>query len=243
MTEPSILMLILVTFLLAGTVKGVIGLGLPSVSLAILAVAIDLPSAMALLIVPTLVTNLWQGMVGGHGREIVGRLWPFLSLATLSVWLGAQALTRIDHSTLSSLLGVLLALYALINLAGVKISIASARERWLGAVLGLVNGVLMGMTGSCVVPGVIYLQAIGLSRDILIQSMGMLFSLSTLALAFALESQNLLSAELGLLSALGLPPAIAGMMLGQAIRRRLSAERFRILFFIALFVLGVYIII
>ncbi len=43
-------LVILATFLLAGLVKGVIGLGLPTVSLAILTVALDLPSAMVLLL-------------------------------------------------------------------------------------------------------------------------------------------------------------------------------------------------
>ena len=54
-------LVILTTFLLAGLVKGVIGLGLPTVSLAILTVALDLPSAMVLLLVPSfqyfLITN------------------------------------------------------------------------------------------------------------------------------------------------------------------------------------------
>ncbi|MCP4766807.1 MAG: TSUP family transporter [Gammaproteobacteria bacterium] len=93
------------TFLLAGTVKGVIGLGLPTVSLAILTVAIDLPSAMALLLVPSFATNLWQAVVGGNARVLMLRLWPFLLTATLTVWIGAMALTNIDLSLLSALLG------------------------------------------------------------------------------------------------------------------------------------------
>ena len=93
------------TFLLAGTVKGVIGLGLPTVSLALLTVAIDLPHAMALLLVPSFITNLWQAAVGGNGGAILRRLWPFLLMATGTVWLGATALTRVDLSLLSALLG------------------------------------------------------------------------------------------------------------------------------------------
>ncbi|MDP6830567.1 MAG: sulfite exporter TauE/SafE family protein, partial [Alphaproteobacteria bacterium] len=61
------------TFLIAGGVKGVIGLGLPTVSLALLSVLFDLPSAMALLLVPSFITNLWQGVVGGNGTAIIRR--------------------------------------------------------------------------------------------------------------------------------------------------------------------------
>ena len=116
------------TFLLAGTVKGVIGLGLPTVSLGLLTVALDLTTAMALLIIPSFITNFWQAMVGGNGRAILARVWPFLMMATVSIWLGAIALTRLDLSLLSALLGGLLVAYAALSLAGVRLAIPAQRE-------------------------------------------------------------------------------------------------------------------
>jgi uncharacterized membrane protein YfcA len=108
--------------------------------------------------------------------------------------------------------------------------------------LGAVNGILTGMTGSFVVPGVLFLQAIGLSRDQLIQAMGMLFTASTVALAVALQGNHLLTLELGTLSAAALLPAILGMVLGQRVRQSLPEQVFRRVFFIALLILGAYII-
>jgi len=233
---------IILIFLLAGTVKGVIGLGLPSVSLALLTVVIDLPSAMALLLVPSTVTNLWQAAAGGNFRAILYRLWPFLVAASVTVWVGATALTRIDLPLLSALLGVLLIAYAATSLAGVRFKIAVRQEIWAGPLLGAINGILTGMTGSFVVPGVLYLQAISLPRDMLIQAMGMLFTASTLALAIALHGNNLLTIELGEMSVVALIPAIIGMVLGQRIRKILPDRRFRQVFFAFLLVLGVYII-
>ena len=87
-----------------------------------------------------------------------------------------------------------------------------------------------------------FLQAIGLPREMLIQAMGVLFTLSTAALAAALKGNGLLSAELGVASALALAPAALGMAFGQRIRQRLSEPVFRQLLFAALLVLGVYII-
>jgi uncharacterized membrane protein YfcA len=235
-------LLVLATFLLAGTVKGVIGLGLPTVSLAILTVAFDLPTAMVLLLAPSLVTNLWQASLGGHGRMLLLRLWPFLLCATLAVWIGAMALTSLDLALLSALLGLLLAIYASTSLAGMKIQLTAPRERWIGPFAGLINGVLTGMTGSFVVPGVMYLHAIGLAREQLIQAMGMLFTLSTLALAFALGNHQLLNAEQLLTSSLAVLPAVAGMLLGQRIRRAIAEAMFRRIFFLSLLALGAYII-
>ncbi len=241
MFEPTTLLAIGGTFLLAGTVKGVTGLGLPTVSLALLTVAYDLPTAMALLLVPSFVTNCWQAITGGNGIAILRRLWPFLLMATVTVWIGAAALTRVNLSLLTALLGVLLVTYAVVNLSGVRIAIPARHEIWAGPLIGSANGVLTGMTGSFVVPGVMFLQAIGLSRDQLIQAMGMLFTASTLALAAALQKANFLTVEQGLLSAGAVLPAIAGMMFGQRLRKNLSEQRFRKVFFVALLVLGAYI--
>lgn len=242
MPDTPTLLIVAATFLLAGMVKGVIGLGLPTVSLALLTVAINLPAAMALLLVPSFVTNLWQALVGGNGRAIVRRIWPFLLMATVTVWLGATALTRVDLALLSALLGLLLVSYALVSLAGVRLNVAPRNEAWLGPVVGTANGVLTGMTGSFVVPGVMFLQAIGLPRDMLIQAMGMLFTVSTVALGLALHGNALLGLDQSLLSAAAVAPAIVGMVIGQRIRARLSEALFRRVFFVALLVLGVYII-
>ncbi len=242
MFDALTILAIVGTFLIAGTIKGVIGLGLPTVSLALLTVTVGLPNAMALLLVPSLITNLWQAIVGGSGRAILRRLWPFLLMATVTVWFGSTALTRVDLSLLSALLGALLVVYSTVNLAGLRFTITTRQELWVGPLAGLVNGILTGMTGSFVVPGVLFLQAIGLSRDMLIQAMGMLFTASTLALAVALQGNDLLTLELGTLSAAALLPAIIGMVLGQWIRQRLSEQLFRRVFFISLLMLGAYII-
>jgi uncharacterized membrane protein YfcA len=233
---------VLATFLLAGTVKGVIGLGLPTVSLALLTVAIDLPTAMALLLVPSFVTNLWQACVGGHGRKLLARLWPFLLCAAPGIWFGASALRHIDLALLAAMLGLLLVIYATTSLAGLSPGLTAAQQRWAGPLTGSVNGLLTGMTGSFVVPGVIYLNAIGLSRDQLIQAMGMLFTLSTLLLALALANQRLLGSEQLLLSSAAVLPAIVGMVIGQRIRRAVSERVFRRIFFLSLLGLGAYIV-
>ncbi len=230
------------TFLLAGVVKGVIGLGLPSVSLALLTVAIDLPSAMALMLVPSFVTNAWQAMRGGQLVTLLQRLWPFFLAATVTIWLGAMAFPQINAKFLSSLLGLLLAFYAIVNLAGYRFSIDVKHQRLNGPVLGAVNGLLTGLTGSFVVPGVMFLQAIGLSRDVLVQAMGILFTLSTIALAIAMQSNQLIDRPLTVLSILSALPAIIGMWIGQKFRATLSERTFKQIFFWSLLMLAVYIL-
>jgi uncharacterized membrane protein YfcA len=243
MFDVSAFIAIAGTFFIAGAVKGVIGLGLPTVSLGLLTAIFDLTTAMGLLLVPSFVTNIWQAVVGGNGRAILLRIWPFLLMATLTVSLGATALTRVDMPLLTGLLGGLLVTYALLSLIGFHSTISAQHEVSAGLLFGSVNGILTGMTGSFVVPGVMFLQGIGLSRNHLVQAMGMLFTVSTVALALALHGSNLFTPQIGTVSALAVIPATAGMVTGQLVRQRLSEHRFRQLFFGSIFVLGTYIVV
>ena len=242
MPDPFTLAAVASTFLLAGAVKGVIGFGLPTVALALLAATIGLTEAIALMLVPSLVTNLWQAVAGGHGRDVLSRIWPYLLPAALTVWFGALVLTRVDVVYLSALFGLLLIAYAGFGLGRPHLSIAPGREIWLAPLLGAVNGVITGMTGTFVVPGVMYLQALGLGRDALVQAMGMLFFTLTAALAIALQTSSLITVKLGFLSAIAVGPALIGMVLGAALRRHIPEDLFRRIFFLSLLGLGAYIL-
>lgn len=242
MFDSITLITIYLSFFAAGLVKGVIGLGLPIVSVALLTVFVGLQNALALLLIPALSTNIWQGSVGGHAKTIVKNMWPFLTLASLFVWVGTLTLTRVDLPLLSAFLGLVLLVYSTTNMAGFQMVINDTQNKWLGPLLGTLNGTITGMTGASAIPSVIYFQARGLQRDEMIQAMGILFGLSTASLAISLGGNGLLNAELAIISAFALIPSIAGMVIGQKIRKNLSETLFRKLFFGALMLLGIYII-
>jgi uncharacterized membrane protein YfcA len=241
MATPETLTIVAATFLLAGFVKGVTGLGMPTVSLAILTAALGHKTAIALLLVPSFVTNVWQALVGGSLTIILRRLWPLLLTLSLATWAGVAVLAQSRSDVLAALLGLVVVSYAVTGLARIELPQPGHREGWLTPLVGLVSGLLNGMTGVFVVPGVLYLQSLGLSRDAFIQAMGVLFSTSVVALAICLGERQLLSSELALLSSAGVVPALIGMGLGQTVRRRLSEQVFRTIFFSALFSIGAYI--
>lgn len=239
-TDPGVLLAIFATFIVGGMVKGVIGLGMPTVSLGLLTIAFDLPTAMAIALVPTILTNILQGFTGGRAVQILKRIWPFLLTGMATLWMGTLVLKSVDVDWLTTLLGLVLMTYGTINLAGFSFVLSPRQEAWAGPVVGGINGILAGMTGSTVVPGVMYLQALGFSRDELIQALGLMFSLSALVLAVAMRSNGLLSGELATLSVFAILPAFAGMAFGQRIRSRLSEVLFRRVFFGSLLLLGAY---
>src|SRR3979490_2409205 len=92
MFEP-LLLLIAAAFLLAGFVKGVTGLGLPTAAMGLLAVTMQPSRALAIVIVPARVTNIWQTFVGPYLRDIIRRLWPLMAGTVVGIWLNAGMLT------------------------------------------------------------------------------------------------------------------------------------------------------
>ncbi|NQD96981.1 sulfite exporter TauE/SafE family protein, partial [Pseudomonas sp. CrR25] len=154
--------LILATFLLAGTVKGVVGLGLPTISVGLLGLVMPPMQAAAVLLVPSMVTNIWQLADGRSPLPMLRRLWPML----LGIAAGTLAMSALVQGRelpyAGQLLGVALVAYALLGLAAVRFQVAPAREPWLAPLIGALTGAITAVTGVFVIPAVPYLQAIGL---------------------------------------------------------------------------------
>jgi uncharacterized membrane protein YfcA len=239
MFEP-LLFFIAAAFLLAGFIKGVIGLGLPTVSMGLLAVTMQPSHALAIVIVPAIVTNIWQTFVGPYLRDIIRRLWPLMVGTVVGIWLNAGMLTGPYARYGTIVLGILLVIYAIIGLNKFSFTVARSHEKWIGAVVGVMTGMVSAATGVQVIPSMPFIQAIGMEKDELIQALGVFFTVATLALAFNLTSAGLLSAATALPGAIAMACSFAGMFIGQAVRSRLQPEAFRRWFLIAMIMLGIY---
>ncbi len=228
------------TFLIAGFVKGVIGLGLPTVSMGLLTLVIAPAKAASLLIVPSFVTNVWQLAGGRSFRRLVRRLWPMLAGIVVGTLAGTGLLTGSHAGQAAVGLGLLLMLYALLGLTSVRFSVAPAAEWWLGPLIGALTGLVTAATGVFVIPAVPYLGALNLDKEDMIQALGLSFTVSTIALAAALAAGGAFDfGDVGASTA-ALAPALLGMAAGGALRGRFSEQTFRRVFFGGLLVLGAH---
>lgn len=226
------------TFLLAGLVKGVIGMGLPTVAMGLLALALPPAEAAAILVVPSLVTNVWQLLAGPRFAALARRLWPMMATVLLGTIAGAGVLAGNVAGLAKIGLGIALIVYSVVGLAGIRLSVAPRHEAWLGPLVGATTGLVTGATGVFVFPAVPYLQAIGLEKDELIQALGLSFTVSTVALAVGLLRVDAWQMDAVWISLLALLPALVGMQAGQWLRQRIAAATFRRVFFAGLLLLG-----
>ncbi len=243
MTDPASIAIIALAFIAGGFVKGLAGVGLPVVTIALLTFAFGLPNAMALMIVPGLLTNVWQTRSGGNVIVVFKRIRSFLVPALVAVWFGTRMLVAVDPAQVVVGLGLVLIVYALVNLSGFVVKIPARREPVLGPIFGIANGLVTGMTGVSSTPSVIYLNGLGLSRQAFIQSMGLLFLTSYVVLSLSLWLEGVISPHAGALSFFAVLPALAGMILGQKLRQKTSDSGFKRVLNFVLLAIGAYLIV
>lgn len=240
MPSPESIALLAIIFFGAGWVKGVVGMGLPTVAMGALGLMMAPVQAAALLIIPSLVTNIWQFAAGQSKWLITRRLASMMIFICIGTAVGIPFLTSGSSRGPSAALGAVLAAYALLGLFLPKIGVPHSSERALSPVIGGITGVLAGATGVFVVPAVPYLSAIGLGKDELIQALGLSFTVSTVALAIALGSTGSYPPTVLFASFAAVVPAIIGMFVGQKTRDRVEPAAFRKWFLIAMLVVGTY---
>jgi uncharacterized membrane protein YfcA len=236
--DPAGLALVAAVFAVAGAVKGVIGFGLPTISMGVLGAIIAPDMAAAILIVPTFLTNIWQSFVGRHTLAVLRRIWPMLVAVVLGTVATAGVITGADPRTAAALIGIMLVLYAALGLSGVRFRVPRKTEIYAGPVAGLATGLINGATAIFVLPGAPYLQASEYEKDELIQALGFvgLVAPGALALGFGLNRPF----DFGLWPAVvvALIAASAGMAAGQMVRGRLSVALFQRCVFVGLAGLG-----
>ncbi len=230
----------LAVFLIAGTVKGLVGLGLPTITIALTSLVLPLTEAIALVALPTVITNIWQAGVGGRFRYIVRRHWPLIVPLVVALYLTMWLVGQKGPNWASVVLGLVLVVYGAMGLLRLRLRLPLDLEKPLAPVIGVVSGFVAGLVGVPVIPLMPYLQALEIRPAELVQTLGIVLCATSLALTGSLLNFGLLDGPHALLSAAAMVPSVAGMWIGQRIRAGLSVEQFRVAVFTALALTGLY---
>lgn len=239
---PALLALAAGVFCFAGLVKGVIGLGLPTISIGLLSLAMPPAQAAAMLVVPSLLTNVWQ-IAGPGWIALLRRLASLQAGLCVGVAAGAFAFGGVGARGAGIGLGAALLLYAALGLTAWRPQVAPRAEPWASPLVGFATGLVTAATGIFVIPAVPYLQALGLAKDELVRALGLSFLVATLALTASLGHGGGFGAPELAASLLAVPPALIGMGIGQWLRGRLAPAVFRRCFLIGLLLLGAWLVV
>ncbi|WP_316976694.1 sulfite exporter TauE/SafE family protein [Shumkonia mesophila] len=225
-------------FLAAGTVKGVLGVGLPMIAVPLIAGVTSPAHAIALASVPVVVSNAWQAFHGGHTKDCARRFWPMLTGVVVGAVVGVQILATFDQQLVSGILGIVLVVFTGLQAMPRTLALDARGERWLGPPLGLVGGVLGGMSSLFGPLLILYLVALRLPKDVFVAAVALLFFVGSLPLFLGLVAHGILSPPQIAHSALSSLPVIAGLVIGRRLRRHVPQALFEKALFVVLIVIG-----
>ncbi len=237
-SRPILYLYFALVFCLAGTVKGLLGMGLPLVAIALMSIAVEPKAAVPLVLVSGLVLNLVQFLQMGGVREIARRYTMLALAAAVSVWGGTELLFAVDQRIIEVLLGLIVCGYVAINITRIPPALPRVWEARLAIPVGLLLGVLQGATGSLAAPLAAWWQALGLKKDEFVQASGYVLFIIVVPWAVSLVAKGAVTWEVAATSAGLLVPAGLGMVVGSRVRARVPEERYRNLILALLFLAG-----
>ena len=237
----EILILISIVFFLGGFIKGLSGIGLPSFSIAFLTMFMGIKIAIALVVIPGLLTNLWQVFGKIKISKIIYRMWPLLLFMFLFSFLGTSILAE-NSNILTLLLGFLLCFYGCFSLFIKKITLSKKYEKILGALVGAFSGFFGGSTGTFIFPLAFYIYSLKMTKEEFLQSIALILISASLCLGFSLAGNKLWSFELFAYSAYAVIPSFIGMYFGRKLQLQLDEKLFKSIFLYMLIVIGLLII-
>ena len=239
--ETSTFLFFVTVCFVAGFMKGIIGFGMPMIILGASA-AISLPSlGLAVLILPTLVTNIYQ--VSMFGRiELIASLkeFKFFLLSCLfGLFVGAKIFVVTNLNSLVGGIGFVVLILSFVQLIKIKGSERKNSMR-LSSIFGAITGLLGGGTGIWGPTTVLYLTFIATPKQHQILVQGLTFAFSSVFLLIAHVYTGIFNYNTGPLSALMILPAMIGMLFGVGVHNYLNQEKFRLITLISLCFGGVY---
>ncbi|MCW9033792.1 MAG: sulfite exporter TauE/SafE family protein [Rhodospirillales bacterium] len=238
----ELIITIAVVFLIAGAIKGTVGIGLPTASVSLLTQFFDPHTAVVLVIFPMLLSNVWQVYRSGEALRIAKMMWPFAFMLIVFVWVFSGITTSIPHHILMICLGGVVITFSLTSLFLHPPTLPPRFDRLGQLFFGTLSGMMGGLTAIWAPPLVIYLVSRRINKDDFVRITGFIVTMGSLPLCLGYWQNGLMTGTLALTSLAMFIPTLIGFSLGELIRRRVDAQRFQKVVLVVFLLMGLNII-
>jgi hypothetical protein len=235
--------IILIIFFLGGVVKGAIGVGLPTITIGLLTFFFDIKECIPLILLSVVFTNLFQAFEGHNFKIVIKDNLYFLFFSSLFIIPGIFLLKTLNSQIIIIFLAILIISNSVLYFFKKTIKINNHSNFNKQLFLGLINGLVVGMTGIYSMPFIFLIQSLNYKKEKLIQLMGITFFLYSLIQIIFFNLFNLYDADIFIQSLIYCFPVILGNILGRFIRKKLSENIFKTLFNGMLLIIGISIFI
>ena len=231
---------ILAAFLCSGIIKGFLGIGLPAAAMALLTIFIDPKTAISLMVLPIIFANIMQFFRSEERRQTAQKYKYFALTIMFSIFVTSLFIASYPTALLTVAIGVAMVVFSLNLLFGMTLAISSHLGWQVG--VGLISGILGGLSSIWSPPVAMYLLARNVSKEEFIGASGFLFLAGCFPLAAGLILSGVLTFEAALQSVLGLIAVVIGFRIGELMRSYISQDLFRKIVLSVFLILGVRLI-
>jgi uncharacterized membrane protein YfcA len=241
--DHLILIQVILIFLAGGVVKGLIGVGLPTVTLTLLSFIFDIKESISIILLPVIITNLYQMLNGKHLKQIIDDTKIFQISAVPTVFLGFYFLLLLKSDTILLILAIVLIYNSFLGLLKYEIKFKNYKSKYYQILIGGLTGTVTGISGIYTMPFIFLLQSLQYSKNKAIQLMGLTFFLFACTQFLLFILYDLISFKILALSSIACIPILLGVYLGTVLRRNISENIFKMLFNLMLVFMGILLII
>jgi uncharacterized membrane protein YfcA len=207
----------------AGTTKGIIGVGLPTVAVPLLSIFLPLPTAVAAIALPVFATNLTQVFGTDRISVVLRVLWPILAGTVGGVFIGVHLLNNLSPDVLKPVAGIALIAVGLLMLLAPKVNCPDRYAPIAGPLAGIGGGILGGLVGQSAPVVSLYLLSRGINGGRFVQYSSMYLVIASAALTMALGKSGAFGSAGIVTSAACTIPILLGMWVGQRFRAGVPA--------------------
>jgi uncharacterized membrane protein YfcA len=222
-----------------GLCKGAVGIGLPFISVPILAFFVSVPKALAILAIPIFLTNVFQFFQGGMVRQVLRRFGLTTFFLVAGIGLGTQLLVSMPVRLSYLLLGLIILTYPALRFTARVTPFSLEQERWFAPIAGFSSGLLGGITGFFAPVIVAFLAIQRLEKNLFSAAIGLIIFAGTIALSSSLASYGVLGEQELIASSLTLIPIFLGLRTGQKIRHYISQKLFERILTVVMALIGI----
>lgn len=233
--QESLIIAGVIIYFLAGVVKGTLGIGFPTSAIALFSLFVDARSAVAYVVIPMCVTNIWQIYRNGHLLEVCERYWRLIVAMIVAMAIMSVISAELPIQFLTAILALGITLFAVMGLWKTVPVLPEQFDKPAQLFTGLFAGIMGGLAGVWAPMLITYLSSRRVSPDEFIQAAGVFLLVGSLVLFFGFTHTGVINASNAPFSTFLILPALLGFSIGEQLRAgldRVTFEKYVLVFFL-----------
>lgn len=214
-------------FLVAGTIKGAIGIGLPTTAMSLMLLFFEPALALGLVILPIVITNGQQYFTMPNKRETAKKYMPFAIWSMISIFLVSFFALEYSVDYLRLIIAITILLFCLSQFFKIRLHFVETHDKLSQAIFGVLSGICGGLTSIWAPPIMIYTLSKGVKKEEFIAAAGFLIFVTSWPLLGGLTSAGIMNDGVFWISLICVGTCTIGFMIGAKIRKYINEKAFR----------------